>query len=59
MGYTDCEEEADRFAKSLLESKYPSLTLIGYLVLPIVLLFSMKYYSIFYSSTEQDGANIT
>jgi len=50
MGYTDCEEEADRFAKSLLACKYPSLTLIGYLVLPIVLLFSMKYYSIFYSS---------
>ena len=50
MGYTDCEEEADKFAKSLLARKYPTLTLIGYLVLPIVLLFSMKYYSIFYSS---------
>ena len=35
MGYADCEEEADRFAKSLLARKYPTLTLIGYLLIMI------------------------
>jgi len=48
MGYSNCEEEAEIFARALLKHKYPRLALVGYLTIPMILLYGIKYFSIFY-----------